>query len=72
MKIIFLFLFSILIFSCNSPIKKDEPKSNQCTKYACPMHPDKTSTKPDTCPVCNMEMEPADSIAKDSAMMHTS
>ena len=72
MKTITSLLFCTLIFSCSTPIKKNEEKQNQCTKYACPMHPDKTSTKPDTCPVCNMEMEPADSIAKDSAMLHTS
>ena len=71
-KIILSLLLCSLVFSCSAPIKKDEQKTNQCTKYACPMHPDKTSTKPDQCPECNMQMVPADSIAKDSVMLHTS
>ena len=54
-----------LFFSCSSP-KKEEQKGDKCTKYACPMHPDKTSTKSDPCPVCNMEMVPIDSLAKDT------
>ena len=65
-----LILFALaIIFSCSTPPKKDEPKTNQCTEYACPIHPDKTSVSPADCPVCGTRMIPADSIAKDSSMV---
>ncbi|MFI5163871.1 MAG: heavy metal-binding domain-containing protein [Bacteroidia bacterium] len=67
-KIITLFVLTI-IFSCSTPPKKDEPKTNQCTEYACPVHLDKTSINPADCPVCGTKMIPADSIAKDSSML---
>lgn len=66
MKITLSFLFCMIIFSCSVP-EKDGKKENECTTYACPMHPDKTSTKPATCSECNMEMKISpDSIATDS------
>lgn len=68
--ILSLFLCTV-IFSCSTPIK-DESKQDQCTKYACPMHPDKTSTKPDACPECNMEMKIVpDSVATDSTVVQS-
>ncbi|HEY6162091.1 MAG TPA: heavy metal-binding domain-containing protein [Bacteroidia bacterium] len=44
---------------------KDDP--NTCTQYACPMHPDKTSTTPGKCPECGMEMQPVKKSADSSA-----
>ena len=47
-----------LLFGCrNTTEKKSTDNPNKCTQYACPMHPDKTSTTPAKCPECNMEME---------------
>lgn len=58
MKIILsLFLYAI-IFSCSSPAKHEENNQDLCTEYACPAHQDKTSTKPGTCPVCNIKLIP--------------
>jgi len=33
----------------------------QTTKYACPMHPEVTDTKPGKCPKCGMNLEPVKS-----------
>ena len=67
MKIILsLFLYAI-IFSCSSPAKHEENNQDRCTEYACPMHPDKTSTKPGICPECNIKLVPPDSVKTDSS-----
>jgi uncharacterized protein with PIN domain len=52
-------LFICLIFgSCSSPVKPETIKEDVCTQYACPMHRDKTSSKPAECPECHREMVP--------------
>ncbi|WP_435133624.1 SCO family protein [Formosa sp. A9] len=54
-SIVFLILLILTFCSCNSK------KSNQETVlYQCPMHceGDKTYTKPETCPVCKMDLQP--------------
>jgi hypothetical protein len=65
-------LSATLILGCkNPPDKKDVPKVETCTKYACPMHPDRTSVTPAECPECHMKMEPLpvqDTIKKDSTL----
>jgi len=38
---------------------KNKPK----VVYACPMHPNVTSTKPGYCPKCHMELKPVDPTA---------
>jgi hypothetical protein len=60
-----------VIFSCkNAPEKNSTENPNACTKYACPMHPDKTSAVPAKCPECNMEMEAVkDTTGKDSLLV---
>jgi hypothetical protein len=62
MKITFasLLLCSVLIFSCknNASENKTGADPNTCTQYACPMHPDKTSSTPAKCPECGMDMQP--------------
>jgi len=62
-------IFLVIIFSgCRNHIQNDEISPNECTKYACPMHPDKISATPAKCPICNMEMQPvAAGKRKDSA-----
>ena len=71
MKTIFPLLLGVILFCC-SPPEKDEMKQNECTKYACPMHPDKTSTQPASCPECNMEMKIVpDSVATDSSVVQS-
>lgn len=52
--IIFLVLF---VYSCrSSPEKTSGDNPNQCTEYACPMHPDKTAAEHALCPECKMKM----------------
>lgn len=67
-----LLLSASILFSCkNGSDKNSLPSSNDCTEYACPMHPDHTSTTPAKCPECNMEMETVkDTVKKDSALVH--
>ncbi len=52
-------LLTLALHSCsNAPDKKTENSEAACNKYACPMHPDKTSAVPATCPQCGMQMAP--------------
>lgn len=74
MKSYFQFLFRLAalvlftgLFACKDPQAKQETDYKECTAYSCPMHPDKTSTKPAECPVCRMEMLPLDSALHDHA-----
>jgi len=46
----------MIIFSCSSPVKPEIIKEDVCTKYACPIHQDKTSSKPAECPECHRQM----------------
>jgi hypothetical protein len=57
-------LGSAVFFACNTTPKKELNNPNECTKYACPMHPDHTSTTPAKCPECSMDMEPVKDPAK--------
>lgn len=68
LKIIMSFLFCAIIFSCTQTGKEGQ-KENECTTYACPMHPDKTSTTPALCPECKMNMDPVDSVLIDSGIV---
>ncbi len=66
LKMILSLFLCTMCFSCSTPIKDGE-QQNKCTKYVCPMHPDKTSTEPASCPECNMEMKIVrDGVATDS------
>ena len=48
----------LVFFSCSYATKeKSNENPNDCTEYACPMHPDHTSATPTKCPECNMDME---------------
>lgn len=53
------FFLTTLIYGCSTAPVKEQANPNECTKYACPMHPDHTSTIPAKCPECNTEMLPA-------------
>lgn len=56
------------MFACKGFTNEKEPSAspNECTQYACPIHPDKTSTSLEKCPTCGASMIPADSLKKDS------
>jgi hypothetical protein len=58
MKNILTLFVCVMLFACSSPAKPEINKENKCTQYACPMHPDKTSSKPTECPECHREMIP--------------
>lgn len=53
-------LFTITIVSCNNKAKETEniETSSDSTEklYACPMHPEVTGKKDDTCSKCGMEL----------------
>lgn len=51
-------LFALPACRNNAPEKKSTYNPNDCTEYACPMHPDKTSTGKARCPQCGMDMQP--------------
>ncbi len=53
-------LLTTVFSSCKDPVptSKEGSNPNQCTHYACPQHPDHTSTVPAKCPECNREMLP--------------
>jgi len=63
-RILFSLIFiGAMLGSCKNASVKEQVNPNECTKYACPMHPDKTSTVPGKCPECNMNMEPVNKKA---------
>ena len=67
-KIIVIGLSIMVSFSMCTNHSTQEPGTNpnECTKYACPIHPDKTSTVLEVCPQCNKWMVPIDSLKKDT------
>ena len=72
-KLFFLALLSAsFLFSCqNGGDKNSSANPNDCTEFACPMHPDHTSAVPAKCPECNMEMDTVKiKMQKDSALAH--
>jgi len=58
----------MVLFACRGLTDEKEPVAdiNKCTKYACPVHEDKTSTTLEKCPACSKMMIPADSLKMDS------
>jgi hypothetical protein len=50
-------LASVVLSSCNSSTKSEpETNLNKCTRYACPIHSDKTSATMEKCPKCDASM----------------
>lgn len=45
---------------------KTNTQETAATTYTCPMHPEVTSDKPGKCPVCKMDLVPANSPAIDT------
>lgn len=65
MKTIFTILFALLMFCSVMPLgyrgaaqaqKKQNSRGKTAKRYACPMHPEVTSTKPGKCPKCGMSL----------------
>jgi hypothetical protein len=60
-------LLSVVLFACGSSDEKEPADNpNKCTQYACPIHPDITSTSLGNCPSCNTLVILVDSLKKDS------
>ncbi len=64
MKNILALLVCAIIFSCSSDPQAETAKENVCTQYACPVHPDNTSSKPAECPECHRKMVPVSDKGK--------
>ena len=55
-SIVAVLVFTILS-SCNNAAKQEpDTNLNECTKYACPVHHDNTSTTLGKCPKCDTTM----------------
>ncbi|MCD6180195.1 MAG: hypothetical protein J7K39_09865 [Bacteroidales bacterium] len=52
----FLFMGSITLTSCGNSNDKSSKQEQTEEVYACPMHPNITGKKGDTCSVCGMEL----------------
>lgn len=63
-------LSSCMLISCRHPVEDKTSNPNTCI-YSCPMHPDKTSAKPTTCPICHMEMQTTKQTLNDSLQKDT-
>ena len=60
-------LFAVaLVAAVSSLVWKPGPRSAPASLYACPMHPEMTSSSPGECPICHMELEPASATAGDA------
>ena len=55
-------LLALTLVSCNDKAKETEKQTTETSAnssekmYACPMHPEVTGKKGDTCPKCGMEL----------------
>jgi membrane fusion protein, copper/silver efflux system len=63
---ILFFVFSAMIWSCNSP--EDHEHTKDEVTYTCPMHPQIVQAKPGTCPVCGMDLVVFDRSNKDDSI----
>src|ERR1051325_10199736 len=65
MKVIFIILLGVFIFGACLPLQasaiaqvqsRGKSQKKSIKRYACPMHPEVTSTRPGKCPKCEMAL----------------
>lgn len=64
---------AIILIACNGYKDEKEPDTNpnKCTRYACPVHPDKTSATLENCPECNTPMVLITDSLKNDSLNHS-
>lgn len=67
-------LLTFLLLACAGEQKKEEAQHDHAAavKYMCPMHPEVVRDAPGQCPICGMDLQPANEIASHSIMLNES
>lgn len=68
-------LLTFLLLACAGEQKKKEAHPEHAAsavKYMCPMHPEIVRDTPGQCPICGMDLAPANEIASHSIMLNES